>query len=81
VEYVLGALVVFLALLIVFQERRHVAERIAIMDRHYAEREALLNRLMARSLTEYVQADLAARYQPQDQTVRQYEGEDYAVGL
>lgn len=80
-EYVLGSLVVFLTLLIVYQEWRNAKERTSLMDRHYAERESLLNRLMAKNLTEYVQAEAVSRYQPQEQQPSRYEGEDYEVGL
>lgn len=78
----LVALIIVQFLFIIALELMHRNERIRLEDIMAEEREALLNRLMARDLTEYVQADLASKYQPPQQPVM-HDGidDDFNVGM
>lgn len=79
--YALVGLVAFLVAFLVWREWQHTVERLAIEEKHYQERQALLNRLMARDLPEYVNAELASKYQ-QLVTEQNAGGEsDYEVGV
>lgn len=78
----LVSIIVAQFLFIVVLECLHRSDRARLEAYMAEEREALLNRLMARDLTEYVQADLASKYQPPQQPVM-HDGidDDFNVGM